>query len=56
MKLSEVARYWAAKELTRIERSGNAIFLCLPHNSVERRLRIISILPSLRLAEIKNDS
>lgn len=25
MKLSEVARYWAAKELTRIERAGNTI-------------------------------
>ena len=25
MKLSEVARYWAARELTRLERSGNSI-------------------------------
>ncbi|MBI2928839.1 MAG: hypothetical protein HYY24_24515 [Verrucomicrobia bacterium] len=30
MKLSEIARYWAAKELTRIERSGNAISFRAP--------------------------
>jgi hypothetical protein len=30
MKLSEVARYWAAKELTRIERAGNRITFRAP--------------------------
>jgi hypothetical protein len=30
MKLSEVARYWAAKELTRLERNGNTIALRAP--------------------------
>lgn len=30
MKLSEVARYWAAKELTRIERAGNVIHFDAP--------------------------
>ncbi len=30
MKLSEVARYWAAKELTRIERNANTITLRAP--------------------------
>ena len=30
MKLSEVARYWAAKELTRIERAGNRVTLRAP--------------------------
>ena len=31
MKLSEIARYWAAKELTRIERQGNRILLRAPY-------------------------
>jgi hypothetical protein len=30
MKLSEVSRYWAAKELTRIERQGDRIALHAP--------------------------
>jgi len=30
MKLSEISRYWAAKELTRIERRGNAVRLQAP--------------------------
>ena len=30
MKLSEVARYWAAKELTRIERKGHTITFRAP--------------------------
>jgi hypothetical protein len=30
MKLSEIARYWAAKELTQIERRGNAVRLKAP--------------------------
>jgi len=30
MKLSEIARYWAAKNLTRIERGGNALKLTAP--------------------------
>ena len=30
MKLSEVSRYWAAKELTRIERAGNRVALRAP--------------------------
>ncbi len=30
MKLSEIARYWAAKELTRIERQAGAIALDAP--------------------------
>ncbi|MBI2949725.1 MAG: hypothetical protein HYY23_19000 [Verrucomicrobia bacterium] len=30
MKLSEVARYWAAKELTRVERNGGALRLRAP--------------------------
>ena len=31
MKLSEIARYWAAKELTAIAREGNAITLSAPY-------------------------
>ncbi len=30
MKLSEIARYWAARELTRIEKKGAAITLSAP--------------------------
>jgi len=30
MKLSEVARYWAARELTRLERQGNAVAVRAP--------------------------
>jgi hypothetical protein len=30
MKLSQLARYWAAKELTRIERSGSTILFRAP--------------------------
>jgi hypothetical protein len=30
MKVSEIARYWAAKELTRIERTGDVIRLMAP--------------------------
>lgn len=31
MKLSEIARYWAAKELTKIERTGDGIRLSAPY-------------------------
>jgi hypothetical protein len=40
MKLSEVARYWAAKELTRIERNGNAISLRAPFACPDFTLRL----------------
>jgi hypothetical protein len=30
MKLSEVSRYWAAKELTKLERNGNAVAIRAP--------------------------
>ncbi|UCH62647.1 MAG: twin-arginine translocation signal domain-containing protein [Fidelibacterota bacterium] len=30
MKLSEIARYWAARELTRIERKGNTVMFSAP--------------------------
>jgi len=33
MKLSEIARYWAAKELTRIEKTGDTITLGAPFAS-----------------------
>jgi hypothetical protein len=33
MKLSEIARYWAAKELTRIEKDGNVVRLRAPFAS-----------------------
>jgi len=40
MKLSEVARYWAAKELTRIERHGDRITLRAPFAAPQFTLRI----------------
>lgn len=42
MKLSEVARYWAAKELTRIERDGAAIKLQAPFAAPAFTLRVPS--------------
>ncbi len=40
MKLSELARYWAAKELTRIERIGNTIKFQAPFACPEFTVRI----------------
>ena len=40
MKNSEVARYWAAKELTRIERAGNTVKLRAPYACPDFTLRI----------------
>jgi hypothetical protein len=40
MKLSEVARYWAAKELTRIERNGNTVTFRSPFACPEFTIRI----------------
>ena len=60
MKLSEVARYWAAKELTRITRNGDMISFHAPFacpdftvrfqglNNLSPRLRVIQSVTSLR--------
>jgi hypothetical protein len=40
MKLSEIARYWAAKELTRISRQGNRIMLDAPFASPRFTIRV----------------
>ena len=40
MRLNEIARYWAAKELTRIEREGNKITLTAPFASPRFTLEI----------------
>ena len=40
MKLSEIARYWAAKELTRLERHGNFVSLRAPFASPRFTLSI----------------
>jgi hypothetical protein len=40
MKLSEIARYWAAKELTRIETEGGRITFCAPFACSGFTLRI----------------
>jgi hypothetical protein len=42
MKLSEIARYWAAKELTAIERSGNSVKLKAPVGTPGFTLKIDS--------------
>lgn len=39
MKLSEIARYWAARELTRIERAGNQLTLHAPFACPQFTLR-----------------
>jgi len=40
MKLSEIARYWAAKELTKIARQGNRIFLDAPFAAPRFTVRV----------------
>jgi hypothetical protein len=40
MKLSEIARYWAAKELTRIERTGERLVLTAPFATADFTLRL----------------
>ncbi|MCA9247438.1 MAG: hypothetical protein KDA42_09995 [Planctomycetales bacterium] len=42
MKLSEIARYWAAKELTRIERTQNRIELHAPYACPDFTLRLVT--------------
>jgi hypothetical protein len=44
MKLSEIARYWAAKELTSIAVTGNKITLTAPFSSPGFTLKVNSIL------------
>jgi hypothetical protein len=46
MKLSEVARYWAAKELTRIERAADRISLRAPFACPAFTLRLTSASPA----------
>ncbi|MFM8469907.1 MAG: hypothetical protein ACKODH_08055 [Limisphaerales bacterium] len=53
MKNSEVARYWAAKELTRIERAGNTLNLRAPFACPDFTLRVAvrsTKPPQLRVA------
>ena len=53
MKNSEVARYWAAKELTRIERAANVVKLHAPFACPDFTLKIsarTSKPPILRIA------
>ena len=40
MKLTEIARYWAAKNLTRIQRSGNKLILNAPFATTRFTLRV----------------
>jgi hypothetical protein len=49
MKSSEIARYWAAKELTRIERNGNALTLRAPLAGPRFTLRI----PGMAAGDLK---
>ncbi|HKS36425.1 MAG TPA: twin-arginine translocation signal domain-containing protein [Verrucomicrobiae bacterium] len=54
MKLSEVARYWAARELTRIERSGNAVTFHAPFASPDFTVRFdttVTGAPRLRVGQ-----
>jgi hypothetical protein len=45
MKLSEIATYWAAKELTQIQRDGNVVTLDAPFACKDFTLRIPSTVP-----------
>ncbi len=49
MKLSEIARYWAAKELTAIERAGNTVKLKAPVGTPGFTLRIDSAITGARV-------
>ncbi len=50
MKLSELARYWAAKELTRIEKVGGAVVFDAPFASPDFTVRVAALTaPSPRL-------
>jgi hypothetical protein len=49
MKLSEIARYWAAKELTKIEREGNALKLRAPFGTPRFTLKVTKELDSYRV-------
>ena len=58
MKLSELARYWAAKELTRIERNGGAIQFRAPFGCADFTVRFESKenwVPSLRVNQERRD-
>ena len=54
MKLSEIARYWAAKELTRIERQGTVVTLSAPFATTRYTLSVAvrgDAAPQLTLGE-----
>jgi hypothetical protein len=53
MKLSEVARYWAAKELTRFERNGKAISFKAPYACPEFTVRFEALENSAPRVRIK---
>ena len=52
MKLSEIARYWAAKELTRAERATNAVSFQAPFACPAFTVRVASsqVVPKLQTA------
>ncbi len=52
MKMSEVARYWAAKELTRIERAGNTVKLRAPYACPDFTLRVAARSPKPPLLRV----
>jgi hypothetical protein len=56
MKLSEIARYWAAKELTRIERTGKAITLRAPFATDNFTLAIPSRGPASPIVTVNNET
>ena len=51
MKLSEIARYWAAKKLTSIVRKGNKIILKAPFYSADFTIKVLDELKSPRLSQ-----
>ncbi len=56
MKLSEIARYWAAKELTRIERNGKSLTLDAPFATSRFTLRVTGVGDAAPKLTISNNA
>jgi len=56
MKLSEIARYWAAKELTRIERQGQLVTFNAPFAATRFTVQIQTNMPTVPKLTINGNS
>jgi hypothetical protein len=55
MKLSEIARYWAARELTHIERAGGEITLAAPFACPDFTMRVTPVAGPARPPTVVHD-